>query len=66
VFARAFLDVLESNSELLSTPALFAQLQERVKERAAQNNFRQTPELKSIKSAGHEVGDFFFVPKTGT
>jgi uncharacterized caspase-like protein len=66
VFARAFLDVLEGNSELLSTPALFAQLQERVKERAAQNNFRQTPELKSIKSAGHEVGDFFFVPKTGT
>jgi hypothetical protein len=66
VFARAFLDVLEANSELLSTPALFAQLQERVKSRAARNNFQQTPELKSIKSAGHEVGDFFFVPKTGT
>jgi hypothetical protein len=65
VFARAFLDVLESNSDLLSTPALFARLQERVKSAAARNNFQQAPELKSIKSAGHEVGDFFFVPKSG-
>jgi len=23
----------------------------------------QTPEFKSIKGAGHEVGDFFFVPR---
>jgi uncharacterized protein len=66
VFARAFIDVLESNSQLLSTPALFARLQERVRTAAARNNFQQTPELKSIKSAGHEVGDFFFVPKSGT
>lgn len=64
VFAHAFLDVLESNSELLSTPALFARLQERVSSAAARNNFKQVPELKSIKSAGHEVGDFFFVPKS--
>ena len=64
VFARAFLDVLESNSELLSTPALFARLQERVRSAAARNSFQQGPELKSIKSAGHEVGDFFFVPKS--
>lgn len=64
VFARAFLDVLDSNTDLLSTPALFARLQERVKTGAARNNFQQVPELKSIKSAGHEVGDFFFVPKS--
>jgi len=23
----------------------------------------QTPQFKSIKGAGHEVGDFFFVPR---
>ncbi|MDR2215516.1 MAG: caspase family protein [Nevskiaceae bacterium] len=63
VFARAFIDVLESNDQLLSTPALFARLQEHVRDAAKQGNFDQTPELKSIKSAGHEVGDFFFVPK---
>jgi hypothetical protein len=66
VFAKAFLDVLQSNTDLLSTPALFARLQERVRSEAARNNFNQVPELKSIKSAGHEVGDFFFVPKTGS
>jgi hypothetical protein len=33
-----------------------------VEERAAAIKFEQTPEFKTIKSAGHEVGDFFFVP----
>jgi hypothetical protein len=23
----------------------------------------QVPELKAIKAAGHELGDFFFVPR---
>jgi hypothetical protein len=63
VFARAFLDILEANTEILTAPALFERLQERVKAAAARTNFRQAPEFRSIKSAGHEVGDFFFVPK---
>jgi hypothetical protein len=63
VFARAFLDVLGSNSGILSTPALFAQVQERVKAGAARNHFSQVPEFKAIKSAGHELGDFFFIPR---
>ncbi|MDA1075594.1 MAG: hypothetical protein O3A63_12670 [Proteobacteria bacterium] len=25
-------------------------------------NFEQSPEFKVIKSAGHESGDFFFMP----
>lgn len=63
VFARAFLDVLGSNTGILSTPALFAQVQARVKAGAARNNFSQVPEFKAIKSAGHELGDFFFIPR---
>jgi uncharacterized protein len=63
VFARAFLDVLGANSGILSTPALFAQVQERVKTGAARNHFSQVPEFKAIKSAGHELGDFFFIPR---
>ena len=63
VFARAFLDVLGANSGILSTPSLFAQLQARVKTGAARNNFTQVPEFKAIKSAGHELGDFFFIPR---
>jgi hypothetical protein len=33
---------------------------------AAKNKFVQAPEFKSIKGAGHEVGDFFFVPRAKT
>ena len=62
VFARAFLDVLGGNSGILSTPSLFAQVQERVKTGAARNHFSQVPEFKAMKAAGHELGDFFFIP----
>jgi hypothetical protein len=64
LFATAFLDVLEKNTELLPSPALFSKVQARVKSAAAQSQFKQAPEFKSIKGAGHEVGDFFFVPLT--
>jgi len=64
VFARAFLDELETNQQILSTPELFSRLQKRVQAAAAQNKFVQTPQFKSIKGAGHELGDFFFVPTT--
>jgi len=62
VFARAFLDELEQNDRLLPSPELFLRVRERVSLRAAELEFEQTPEFKTIKSAGHEVGDFFFVP----
>jgi uncharacterized protein len=62
VFSRAFLDVLDQNQGVLSVPALFVQLKERVRASAARSGFRQVPELKAIKAAGHEIGDFFFVP----
>jgi uncharacterized protein len=62
VFARAFLDELESNEGILASPELFTRVRARVEEAAAGNRFVQQPEFKSIKGAGHEVGDFFFVP----
>jgi TPR repeat protein len=63
VFARAFLDVLSANDGVLPTPTLFTRVQARVKIGAARSNFTQVPEFKAIKSAGHEMGDFFFVPR---
>jgi hypothetical protein len=63
VFARAFLDELENNTGIMSSPELFSRVRKRVEVAAARNKFVQTPEFKSIKGAGHEVGDFFFVPK---
>jgi len=62
VFAHAFIDELEANQKILSTPELFGKLQKRVADAATRNKFVQKPEFKSIKAAGHEVGDFFFVP----
>jgi uncharacterized protein len=62
VFARAFLDVLEKNNGIMTAPALFSLVQGRVKEEAVRSHFTEQPEFKSIKGAGHEVGDFFFVP----
>lgn len=63
VFARAFLEELETNQAVLAAPELFARIRKRVAAMAATNKFIQTPEFKSIKGAGHEVGDFFLVPK---
>lgn len=65
VFARAFLEVLETNRAVMSAPSLFAQLQSRVRAAAGRTGFRQVPEFKAIKGAGHEIGDFFFVPVAG-
>ncbi|MET0533548.1 MAG: caspase family protein [Steroidobacter sp.] len=64
VFARAFLDELENNQGILSSPELFSRIRRRVEIAARNNKFVQTPEFKSIKGAGHEVGDFFFVPRS--
>ncbi len=63
VFARAFLDILEENDKVIVGPELFLMIRDQVKSKAARRNFVQVPEYKSIKGAGHEVGDFFFVPK---
>jgi uncharacterized protein len=66
VFGKAFLDVLESNNAIMTAPALFSKVQGKVKEGALRNHFDEQPEFKSIKGAGHEVGDFFFVPLNRT
>ncbi len=63
VFARAFLDELENNAALMAAPDLYLRVKARVETAAAKMHFEQKPDLKTIKAAGHEVGDFFFVPK---
>jgi uncharacterized caspase-like protein len=63
VFAQAFITELEANQGILAAPELFTRISKRVEADAARNKFVQKPEFKSIKGAGHEVGDFFFVPK---
>lgn len=61
VFARAFLDALDSVTGVISGPELFLKIRDQVTEKAKVINFVQLPEFKAIKGTGHEVGDFFFV-----
>ena len=61
VFARALLEELEANDGVLTAPELYLRVRERVRARLA-TEIGEEPQLKVIKDAGHEVGDFFFVP----
>jgi len=61
IFANAFLNALNNNDDILQGYALYRQVSSKV----SNNSFNtQTPEYAPIKHAGHETGQFFFVPKT--
>jgi hypothetical protein len=64
VFARAFLDVLAQNHDVLEGQRLFQELSARVTYAAQNYQFEQLPQYAPIKFAGHEAGDFFLVPKS--
>ena len=64
VFAGAVLQVLNENRGMLMGPELFRRVSERTVAAARQFNVEQTPEFKVIKGAGHEVGDFFLIPRS--
>ncbi len=57
VFAKAFLSVLGDNDEVLDGQNLFQRLRGRIAVKAD-----QTPRYSTIRRAGHEGGDFLFVP----
>lgn len=57
VFATAFLDVLQDNNDILDGAQLFNKLR-----RPVMLNSDQTPEYSDIRKAGHEGGEFLFVP----
>ncbi len=59
VFADAFVEALQENSSVLTGPALFLQLLDKLESRRPELD----PEFKAIKRAGDEVGDFFFVAR---
>ena len=57
VFAKAFLDALEGNTDILDGQALFDAIK-----RPIVVNADQTPEYADVRKAGHDGGDFLFVP----
>jgi len=56
VFAKAFLEALEENRDVLDGQGLFARIR-----RPVVLNSPQTPEYSDIRLAGHDGGDFLFV-----
>ncbi|MBL8704672.1 MAG: caspase family protein [Rhodospirillales bacterium] len=58
VFAKAFIDALRENPDVLDGQGLFASIR-----RPIVLNSDQTPEYADIRQAGHDGGDFLFVKK---
>lgn len=62
IFAEQLLNILENNNEVLETYALFFELQQRVAKKSTQLNMEQIPQYAPIRHAGHQAGEFVFVP----
>ena len=62
VFAKALLEALGTNTEVLDGQRLFAAISGQVTYAASQLQVPQVPEYAPIKYAGHDGGEFFFVP----
>ena len=63
IFARAFLNALKNNADILEAQSLYRTIHRRVKRAAEKVGFDQSPLYGPIRHTGHEAGDFFFVPK---
>jgi hypothetical protein len=62
VFARAFLDVLEADNMPIEGYRVFRAFDGKVLRFAQQQKFDQAPLYAAMQQAGHEGGDFIFVP----
>ncbi len=63
IFARALLTVLKLAREATSAASVASSVAARVGWKAAQLGIAQSPIYAPIRHAGHEAGDFLFVPK---
>lgn len=65
VFSKALLEALNANQEVIEGQRLYQQVAARVAYAASSVQFEQVPEYAPLRFAGHETGDFFFVPGGG-
>lgn len=63
VFARAFLEALRHNTRVLPGIDLHRAIAEKVVEASGRLGLDQVPQYAGLNRAGHELGDFLFVPK---
>ena len=59
VFARAFIDVLRANNDIISASNVHEAVAPIVLDLAAKQNFDQTPLFGYLRSAKHEFGNFY-------
>ena len=64
IFAKALLTVLGESQEAIEGQRVFQEISARVAWAAEAQHFEQLPQYAPIKFAGHESGDFFFVPRS--
>jgi len=64
-FTRAFLNALQDNSRLLNAQRLYRQVSSSLALAAIDSPIAQSPGYSPIQYAGHESGDYFFVPRGG-
>ena len=64
-FARAFLNVLQDNNRLLEAQRLYRELSTSVALSSVNSPLPQSPQYAPIRFAGHESGEYFFLPKAG-
>jgi len=62
-FARAFINVLQDNNRLLEAQRLYREIGAALALSTLDAPVTQSPEYSPIRFAGHEAGEFFFVPK---
>jgi hypothetical protein len=63
VFAKVLLEVLESNDEVIEGDRLHQQINALVVYESEKYGLTQIPQYAANTQAGHESGDFIFVPK---
>ncbi len=62
VFARAFLETLQRGDNVLDGYTIYRSIGDEVQKTAAQFRVEQEPRYAPIQYAGHESGEFLFVP----
>lgn len=63
VFARAFIETLTTNHKILLGIDLHRAIAEKVVDVSGRIGHVQVPQYAGLNRAGHELGDFLFVPK---
>lgn len=62
-FARAFINALQDNNKLLEAGRLYRTVSTSVALTSVKSPLPQNPQYAAIRFAGHESGEFFFLPK---